>query len=118
MKTFAVPGPPVPKQRPRKGAGGVFYTPAKTQRFEQSVGLAARCAGVRSTSDRLRVEIVAFMPDKRTRDLDNVAKSVCDGLNGIAWADDEQVDELIVRRELDRESPRTEITIEYLEVPE
>lgn len=35
-------------------------------------------------------------PDTSTPDADNIAKSVLDALNGAAWADDAQVDELHV----------------------
>lgn len=47
----------------------------------------------------LVVDIVAFMPDKRRRDLDNVLKALLDGLthSGV-WADDSQVVDLRIRR--------------------
>ncbi len=47
----------------------------------------------------LVVDIVAFMPDKRRRDLDNVLKAILDGLthSGV-WADDSQVVDLRIRR--------------------
>jgi crossover junction endodeoxyribonuclease RusA len=50
-------------------------------------------------SDRLKVEITAFPPDRRRRDLDNMFKSVLDSLtmSGI-WADDSQIDDLRIRR--------------------
>jgi crossover junction endodeoxyribonuclease RusA len=51
---------------------------------------------------RLAVELTAYMPDRRRRDLDNVGKAVLDALQhaGI-YADDSQIDDLrIVRGEL------------------
>ena len=61
--------------------------------------------------DGVRLEIVLWMPDRRRRDLDNCAKSICDGLNGIVYLDDSQVAELVVRRRFDGQRPRAEITI-------
>lgn len=47
----------------------------------------------------LAVDIVAFMPDKRRRDLDNVLKALLDGLTHAGvWADDSQVVDLRIRR--------------------
>lgn len=48
---------------------------------------------------RLCVSLDVWPPDRRRRDLDNVFKAVLDGCTkaGI-WADDEQIDELTIRR--------------------
>lgn len=47
----------------------------------------------------LAVEIVAHMPDKRRRDLDNVLKALLDGLTHAGvWADDSQVVDLHIRK--------------------
>lgn len=50
-------------------------------------------------SMRLKVEIEAWMPDRRKRDLDNLFKSVLDCLtkSGV-WDDDSQVDDLRIIR--------------------
>jgi crossover junction endodeoxyribonuclease RusA len=47
----------------------------------------------------LRVEIEAWPPDKRKRDLDNILKSLLDALTyaGI-WEDDSQIDDLRIYR--------------------
>lgn len=51
--------------------------------------------GVVSLNSRLRVEIKAFMPDRRRRDLDNLGKSICDSMTHAGvWIDDEQIDDL------------------------
>lgn len=48
---------------------------------------------------RLRVRILAFMPDKRRRDLDNLLKSAMDALTHAGvWADDSQIDSLLIER--------------------
>ena len=58
-----------------------------------------------------------FQPDTSTPDADNIAKSVLDALNGLAWADDAQVHELHIYK-LDRErgaEPKTLVNIEWEE---
>ena len=103
MIVFVVSGPPVPKERPRLARNGRTYTPLRTLRYERSVRDAARAAMVGlvrwSTGQRYSVAIEVRVSDARRRDLDNVAKSVLDGLNGLAWIDDCQVDALSIWRE-------------------
>lgn len=54
-------------------------------------------------------------PDVQKPDADNDAKLVLDALNGIAWEDDQQVNDLhIIKRDRTRgASPRTLVTIEW-----
>ena len=48
---------------------------------------------------RLRVEIEAFPPDKRRRDLDNIFKVLLDSLqHAEVYVDDSQIDYLCVQR--------------------
>ena len=49
--------------------------------------------------DRLIVSIIAHMPDKRRRDLDNIPKAIFDALTHAGlWLDDEQIDVLTISR--------------------
>ena len=48
-----------------------------------------------------------YLPDRRTRDTDNMLKHLGDSANGILWADDRQVTGMAGYAELDRERPRT-----------
>jgi crossover junction endodeoxyribonuclease RusA len=114
--SFVVPGPPQPKERPRRGKGGRFYTPDATRGYEHALKTyalqAARLQGwPLATRERLAVTLRAFFPDRRTRDLDNTFKCL-DGANGVVWHDDEQIDELHVYRGVDRKNPRLEVTVE------
>lgn len=83
MYKITIPGRPVPKARPRLGVKGrtaYIYT-------------AAGCKPVKAP-----VAVVLNVYIKCKLDADNIAKSVLDGLNGIAYEDDEQVVELLVRK--------------------
>ena len=118
MLSFTVPGPPQPKERPRKGAGGRFYTPDSTRGYESSLRLyalqAVRLGGwPLGTTEPVGVTLHVYFPDERRRDLDNAAKCL-DGANGIVWNDDSQIVEWHVYRHIDRKNPRLEVTVEIL----
>jgi Holliday junction resolvase RusA-like endonuclease len=117
--TFHIPGPPVPKARPRQGRGGHFYTPATTRAYEELVAWAATAAAVsregftRFTED-CRVTIT-IQSATRMGDLDNIAKSILDGMVRCRLlSDDRIVAELIIRRRFvdERGEERATVTIE------
>lgn len=55
--------------------------------------------GARCFAGRLEVTIVAHVPDRRKRDLDNLCKATLDSLTHAGvWLDDEQIDGLSIRR--------------------
>jgi crossover junction endodeoxyribonuclease RusA len=48
---------------------------------------------------RLAVEVYCWMPDRRMRDIDNVAKCALDSLTKVGiWCDDNQIDRLVLER--------------------
>lgn len=128
---FTVYGDPQGKARPRVTMHGT-YTPKKTRDYEKHVLLSydMQCAGAMFPADAaLQVVINAYFPipksaGKRKRDrmqegeirpkvkpdLDNIAKAICDALNGNAWRDDAQVVSLHVQKYYD-EKPRCEVQI-------
>lgn len=90
-----VPGAARAKGRPRVTGQGTF-TPAPTMRWEAQVRAAFMALhGAPRTGRRVAVAIEFT---RRGVDVDNVAKAICDALNGVAYLDDGQVDELLVRR--------------------
>lgn len=55
--------------------------------------------GARCLSGRLHVSIVAHVPDRRRRDIDNTLKATLDSLTHAGvWLDDEQIDKLTIER--------------------
>lgn len=130
---FTIPGEPCGKGRPRVvHVNGVSrtYTPEKTARYENLVQLMFRnaCreyiaegpAGMRieayfsipkSTSKRKReLMLVGMIRPTKKPDMDNIAKIICDALNGLAYRDDSQ----IVRLSLDKryaERPHVDVEI-------
>lgn len=95
-----VPGKPVGKQRPRKGRGNRWYTPRETKEYEARVGELARMALPRGWIRTGRYQVVVDVSTQSRRlDLDNVLKSVLDGLTGTVYEDDRQVDVVSCKRE-------------------
>ena len=118
MYFISIPGEPVAKQRPRHTSKGVTYTPDKTRNYERQVKYHARMVmGTTVLQGPLKLHILfrLSVPDswpawKREAalrheimptgkpDLDNLVKSIKDGMNGIAYNDDAQVVELSVKK--------------------
>lgn len=119
LLAFTVPGDPIPKARARVVRGHAF-TPKRTEAYELRVRKAASDAikhiakaGIAWPTDaRYEVSIVAHRRTAHAFDVDNLAKSVCDGVQGVVFANDSQVDHLtIARAAVDRSSPRLVVTV-------
>ena len=117
---FYTKGKPVAKERPRF-AGGRVYTPARTLHFEEEIaneylmaakknnGLYEGPVSIHMTvyhkvpvswpKWRRREALMGEMHVTTKPDLDNVLKSVMDGLAGVAYKSDKQVDYISATRE-------------------
>ena len=126
---FTVWGEVVGKQRPRSSrSNGVFrtYTPKKTKDYEKAVREAYMAAGGQKHDGSVSVEIhvmrslpksrpkkVSSEPDVYKPDVDNIAKSILDGLSGVAFDDDKQVTRLlVVKHGRERRKERVEVIVE------
>ena len=58
----------------------------------------------------LAIRVDIFSPDRRRRDFDNL-KMVYDALSGVVWNDDSQIMEAHIKKHIDRDNPRIEISI-------
>lgn len=97
------------KQRPRFGRGRA-YTPLGTRNWEEQLASQFIEKHGRPRLDGpVRVDLY-FGGVQANQDIDNLAKSCLDALNGIAFEDDRQVVELIARKASGR-SAQTCITI-------
>lgn len=109
---FTVLGPPVGKERPRRGRHGHFYTPTKTIDFEQDVAMAyLRAVRRRLDPPALHVGVHCYFRNGHHPDPDNVLKAVLDGLTGLAYPNDRQVSSE-VHWALDAANPRTEVWLQ------
>ncbi len=142
-RSFVVPGPPQGKARARTvrnpHTGRVqSYTPPKTARYEELVRTCYReqCGGERIDTGPLTISIRAVYPipasvSKKARrqmqegiqlptkkpDADNIAKVICDALNGIAYADDKQICRLTVVKRYAEETRAPSVYITIQEEP-
>lgn len=117
--TFTVHSEPYGKGRPRFRKDGHTYTPEKTKAYEKLVQTEyiAQTGGVmlagpikamiyarfgvnKSDTKKAKAEKLAgeILPTKKP-DCDNIAKTVLDALNGVAYLDDSQ----IVRLKVDKD---------------
>ena len=132
---FVVPGNPVPQPRPRISTRGGFaraYVPKDhpIHLYRLRIGNAAEALDIVPHDGDVAIDIAAVFsrPPSHKRmgskaparpvkcDWDNVAKGVCDALNGIAYVDDDQIVEAHVTRRYARpgENAHTAITITRL----
>ena len=121
MREFKIPGKAQAKQRPRMGRSGIVYTPKETLVYENYVKMCysdyAKQFGWLPYENQVRaeIEVLVAVPksDSKTKkkakiegmirpavkpDCDNLAKSILDSLNGLAYQDDKQVVELVVKK--------------------
>jgi len=110
---FVIDGNPVPKARPRVTQRGTF-TPQATKDWETFVGWSYRQASGPLFPGLVRIVMHFYYRRKRSErvDLDNLIKSMLDGLNKVAWNDDAQVRFLMADLMYVKEAPRVEMSIE------
>ena len=138
MRTvFSIPGVPRGKGRPRfSSKSGSVYTDEKTKAYEDLIkdSFDRQVGWSFLSEDPLRMQIDAYYPiPKRTAkyradlmlsgrvfptkkpDADNIAKIVCDALNGIAYTDDSQIVDIQICKHYAKEA-KTVVTLETMAV--
>lgn len=131
---FRVNGMPQGKARPRFTKQGIAYTPQKTKDYERDIREAALNAAILQDYEKpdcpIRIHIGAFFAtpkswSKKKReqallgnlyptckpDADNIAKAVCDALNEVAYKDDKQIVECVIRKRYCSEAEDPHITV-------
>ena len=132
---FQIPGEPKGKGRPRLGRSGHAFTPHETANYENLVKLCfreeypdhrpldpnvsvkvdiiARYQIPKSASKKKKNDmLMEFVVPTKKPDCDNIAKIVCDALNGIVYHDDSQICELTVKKRYS-EKPRVAVRMEW-----
>lgn len=132
--TFIIPGEPVAKGRPRVTRTGHAYTPERTRLYEAHIRdlWKKKSAHRASCGLPLRVFVTAYFsvpksvskkrrigmegaPHTKRPDADNIAKSVLDALNGLAFEDDSNIHDLRVVKCYTLGEPRVELRLEWEE---
>lgn len=93
---FFIAGRPVPKQRAKYSSKtGRFYTPKETVIYENYVKEITKDYIVLPLVGPVKVEMIMYFNASSKRpDIDNVIKSVLDGMTGAAYTDDSQIMEV------------------------
>lgn len=91
--TINVPGRAVPKARPRLGKGSRVYTPPKTRAYENLIAWSTinekKLRKINGLLDPpIAVSIKFYMVGNNTGDVDNLCKSVLDGMESHAYKND------------------------------
>ena len=136
MRQFKIPGRVQAKQRPRFSKSGIVYTPKETRVYENFVRACysdyANQYKWEPYDGQLRAEVEVFIQvpksDSKLKkqakiigeirptikpDCDNLAKSILDSLNGLAYQDDRQIIELSVKKFYAEQS---EVRVKLMEV--
>lgn len=113
---FTVHGEPIPKARPRAKAGQRPFTPKRVVIGEKNVRSAFQIAYPDWTpmpkDVRLRVDVSFYRATRHLVDVDNLLKVVTDALNKVAFADDEQIEQVHAYRIYGAaDAARTEVRI-------
>lgn len=113
---FTIIGKPRGKGRPRFTRQGFAYTDKETRAYEElvknsyllcedkkvyegniKIEIWANFVPIKSISKKKQEELIGKSYNKKP-DIDNIAKIILDGLNEVAYKDDNQVVELIVHK--------------------
>lgn len=139
MRTFKIPGKVQAKQRPRFSVKyGRAYTPQQTVKYENYVKVCymdyMNQLGWEPIKGAIKADIEVFMEvpksdSKKVKeaklsgkirpqvkpDVDNLCKTILDALNGLAYDDDKQVVECVVKKYYGEE-PSVCVKLKSLEV--
>lgn len=110
-------GKPQVKQRPRFYAGHMS-TPLATQKAEAKIKEEYHKKHgntILFPSEPLSMTVYYYCGDHRKRDLDNLVKLTCDGLNGTCYSDDSQIMKIKATKVYAPDNPRTLVNIQVIE---
>jgi Holliday junction resolvase RusA-like endonuclease len=79
-------------------------------RFRRRGAPAPKC-NCEWCSRRYELELLIALPDRRTRDLDNIEKAILDGCTGALWRDDRQAFVKMKSPVISPERPRVEVLV-------
>lgn len=118
FRRFTLPWPPSVNHYWSRTKRGNVYVSARGKAYQQEVALIVK-RRIRSGTPYdtpVAVSILAFPPDRRKRDIDNLLKASLDAMEGAGvFKNDNLIADLrVVRKEKDAAGGRLEVTVEVL----
>ena len=111
---FEIEVEPIPQARARFG-GGRCYESSRLREYKKTIAKLAKCKGAEKLQGAVKMTIRLYRKFKATSrrfgDFDNLAKAICDSLNGVCYVDDSQVVSCKVEK-IQSATPKIEIEIE------
>jgi crossover junction endodeoxyribonuclease RusA len=95
----------------------VTYLSEEGEAYKRAVSLALLSKGVRPMRGAVKLTVRYFRP-RKAGDLGNRLKVVEDMLEGVAYHNDEQTAEIVMKRRTDPAHPRLEVDIEPIPDPD
>ena len=122
--TLDIPIDAVPQGRPRF-FNGRTYDPPTSKQFKRDIALLVNSLRKDSAvyTGKIKVRIDIFraaakfkkgVTSQRYGDIDNLAKAILDGVNGVLWKDDSQISDLHITKNL-ADTPHITLSIEEAE---
>lgn len=136
MIKVTIYGEPIPQARPRFTRNGHTYEPERSRNYKQLARLwltqrlkketawkpleTALCVDITfwlsipiSWSKKRRMDAIngVTRPTARNGDIDNLIKAVLDAGNGLLWADDTFITDIVAHKRYTGDVARTEITV-------
>jgi len=110
VTTLILPYPPTVNHMYRRARGHLALTP-EALAFRHAVRMIAMVQGVTPITGPVAVFLDVYRP-RRRGDLDNILKATLDALGGgIAYRDDDQVEQITAVRYDDKRAPRVEVSV-------
>ena len=104
---------PIPQARIRFGDGRC-YEPSRLREYKNKIAAAAKSSGAEMLQSAVKMPLRLYRKFKKTSrrfgDFDNLAKAICDSLNGVCYVDDAQVVSCTVEK-IQSATPRIEIEL-------
>lgn len=92
--------------------GNIIYMTTQGKEYKEMCQWEAKSQYKGKPKDGLiSVTVEFYFKDKLKRDLDNFLKIILDSCTGMLWEDDSQIVELTLRKFVDKQNPRVELTI-------
>ena len=110
MITLVLPYPPTVNHMYRRARGHLALTP-EALAFRHAVRMIAIMQAVTPITGPVAVFLDVYRP-RRRGDLDNILKATLDAIqNGVAYRDDDQVEQITAVRYDDKRAPRIEVSV-------